>query len=207
MAMMKIQGKIAKAGAYPLKVNKTVNFKGVDKIFTHRHTIQMESGEWIGFGESHLDNFLVKDDDDKFQVLGEGSEVLIKYELNGEFRNAKKTNLVVLELVVGTKFQAPQSQQASQGQAQQPQSAPASKVAFVNPAEVGQCLNLAVEVMKLNAEDLLNDAKVTEAITWYKAVREKFNALYNLPPAKPKEKPVAKPAPAPTDVDNFDDDI
>lgn len=198
MALKKIQGKIAKAGAYPLKAPKTVKFGNEEKTFTHRHTIQMETGEWIGFGESDLADFVVKDDNDKWAVLGTGSEVLIKYEENGDFKNAKKANLVVLDLVVGEKFEG--SQQSSNN-------APSnnSKGDNVNPAEVGQCLNLAVEVLGLDGKQLLDDTEVTKAIAWYKAVREKFNSLYSgvESTGTPEKKPAKK---EPVVEDEYDDE-
>ena len=186
MALKKIQGKIAKAGAYPLKEEKTKVFNGKTKTFTHRHTIQMESGEWIGFGESHLEDFMVEDDDGKWKILGAGSEVLIKYEEKGDFKNAKKGGLTILDLVVGEKF----------GGGQKTDTQSTSTGGNVNPAEVGQCLNLAVEVLKLDGKELLDDSEVTKAIAWYKSVRAKFNDLYAGVEASGTEKrPAKKKAP------------
>ena len=56
-------------------------------------------------------------------------------------------------------------------------------------------MNLAVEVLKLDGKQLLDDSEVKKAIVWYKAVRVKFTALYNEEPeeVKPKTKPKAKP--------------
>jgi hypothetical protein len=171
---------------------------------THRASLKIVGEDkWYSYGTIKKPEINIKTNGE-WSKLQKGMQVEFMYDVNGDFCNIKKQSFSITNTECED---SPQPVVKQSQPAQQPQSAPASKGAFVNPAEVGQCLNLAVEVMKLNAEDLLNDAKVTEAITWYKAVREKFNALYNLPPAKPKEKPVAKPAPVPTDVDNFDDDI
>ena len=64
----------------------------------------------------------------------------------------------------------------------------------VNPAEVGQCLNLAVDVLGLDADGLLDPQQVTEAIKWYKEVRELFTELYPSVVAGGKPEPKAKKA-------------
>ena len=78
----------------------------------------------------------------------------------------------------------------------------------MNPAEVGQCLNLAAEVMKYSAEDLINPDKVVEAIQWYKRTRQLFSSLYPTVDVEEKlpEKKKAKPTKAP-EVQYDDDDI
>lgn len=176
MSLKKIQGTIAKAGAYPLKAPKTVTFNGKEKTLTHRHTIQMDTGEWIGFGESHLDSFLVKDDDDNFQVLGKGSEVLIKYTENGDFKNAKKGNLVVLDLVKGEKFEKsnPSVQQSGNSR----QSSPSSN-GFVNPAARGQAMNLAAEVLGYKESDFSDEQRILYAIKWYLTSAKDFEELWD----------------------------
>lgn len=203
MSLQKITGKIKKVGAYPLSAPKTVNFNGEEKTFTHRHALQMETGEWIGFGESHLDSFLVKDDDGNFQILGAGSEVLIKYTASGDYKNAKKSHLTVLDLVVGEKYsKAPKSQTPNKSSPSKP--APIGNKDFVNPAEVGQCLNLSVDVLGLDSKQLLDKDEVTKAIQWYKEVRGLFSDLYpKVEAAAPKEKKA--PAPEPVVEDEYDD--
>ena len=210
--MKKIQGKIAKAGAYPLRAPKTVKFGDENKTFTHRHTVQMETGEWIGFGESDMDAFKVKDDDGKWTILGAGSEVLIKYTESpcGSFKNAKKTNLTLLDLVAGEAYNAPaKAQQAPQthnaGQ-------PASKGSFVNPAARGQAMNLAAEVLGYKEADFSDAKKIVYAIKWYLTSAKDFESLWDtaekaiiagntvIPPSKPKPKKAA------VVEDNYDDD-
>ena len=46
-------------------------------------------------------SFDVQDDDGKWKALGEGSEVLIKYEQNGDWRNSNRSKMTVLEFVEG----------------------------------------------------------------------------------------------------------
>lgn len=207
MSLKKIQGKIAKAGAYPLKAPKTVTFNGQEKVFTHRHAIQMESGEWIGFGESHLDNFLVKDDEDNFKVLGAGSEVLIKYSESGDFKNAKKGNLVVLDLVAGEKFEKSTPVQNNQ----QSNTNSANKGNFVNPAARGQAMNLAAEVLGYKESDFSDAQKIVYAIKWYLNSVKDFEALWDTAEKEivagntpvPEEKPTKKKAPVVED--DYDD--
>jgi len=196
MALQKITGKIKKAGAYPLPAPKTLTFNGQSKEVTHRHTIQMETGEWVSFGESHLDAFMVKDDDDKWKVLGEGSEVLIKYTANGDYKNAKKANLTVLELVEGKKFEKTNSAPAQKKPSSQGDS-------FVNPAEIGQCMNLAAEVLGFSGGDMTNPDKAKEAIQWYKRSRQLFTSLYPSVGVEEAVKPQPKPEAA---TPQYDDD-
>jgi hypothetical protein len=70
-------------------------------------------------------------------------------------------------------------------------------------------LNLAADVLGLDAEALLDPTQVTAAIKWYKEVRELFTELYPSVVAtpKPKPEPVGKKAPEqPLTMDLSDDD-
>jgi hypothetical protein len=69
---------------------------------THKHGLKV-GDTWYDFGGSKMDAFCVKDDEGKWKQLGKGSEVLIKFEQNGNFNNSKKTWLTVLSLVEGDK--------------------------------------------------------------------------------------------------------
>jgi hypothetical protein len=143
-----------------------------------------------------------------YKQLQNGMEVEFMYVQNGDFKNIKKTSLAVIS-TEGAQASPPPSAPAQQ------QAAPAYKKPYVssnvNPAEVGQCLNLAVDVLGLNREELLDPTQVTEAIKWYKEVRELFTELYpTVEVSKPVvvEKPV-KVAKKPTEqppMDLSDDD-
>ena len=63
--------------------------------------------------------------------------------------------------------------------------------------------------MKLSAKDLLDPAKVKEAIHWYKSVRVLFTELYpNVSLEEAEEKPAPKKTPAKkaAPADEYEDD-
>lgn len=163
--------------------------------------------DWISWGGIKKEAINVKDGGDWVQ-LAKGMQVEFMYDQNGDFKNIKKASLSITDK---SNAQSPApSQQASKPQQQ------SSGGSFVNPAEVGQCLNLAAEVLKLSKDDLVNPAKVKEAIAWYKQVRETFSELYPSveagskpkPKAKSKATPVEDKPPFDEDLDmNYDDDL
>ena len=179
-----MKGIVEKAGAYPLKEPETYQFQGKNITNTHRLALKLQGDDvWFSFGNSSSDGFYVKDDDGKSVILGAGSEVQIAYQQNGKYRNAKKAGLLVLDLVQGEKFNAEKSNEGGSDGGSTVRSPsgggnPSSSGSFVNPAEVGQCLNLAVEVLGLDQHALLDDTEVRNAIAWYKEVREKFQDVY-----------------------------
>ena len=166
--------------------------------------VGMKFGEdWYSYGTIKKDQLDVKVGNDWVTVT-KGMEVEFMYKVNGDFSNIEKKSFSV------TNQEGAVAPRQAQQQAPQ-QQAPASKGSFVNPAEVGQCLNLAVECLGFSSADCTNPDKVVEAIQWYKRTRQLFSTLYptvdleeELPKAKPK--PKAKPAPAPVVEDNYDDD-
>lgn len=172
--------------------------------------VGMKFGEdWYSYGTIKKDQLDVKVGNDWVTVT-KGMEVEFMYKVNGDFSNIEKKSFSVTNQEGGVAPRQAQ-QQAPQQQGQQ-QQAPASKGSFVNPAEVGQCLNLAVECLGFSSADCTNPDKVVEAIQWYKRTRQLFSSLYptvdleeELPPP-PKPKPKAKPAPAPVVEDSYDDD-
>jgi hypothetical protein len=143
---------------------------------------------------------------ENYKQLQNGMEVEFMYKQNGDFKNISKTTLSVLS-TDGAQAAPPPSAPAQQQAA--PAYKPQAKGSFVNPAEVGQCLNLAVDVLGLDAEALLDPAQVTIAIKWYKEVRELFTELYPsvvLGAAPTKLEPKAKKAVEQPPMDLSDDD-
>lgn len=167
--------------------------------------VGMKFGEdWYSYGTIKKDQLDVKVGNDWVTVT-KGMEVEFMYKVNGDFKNVEKKSFTVTNQEGGVAPRPAQQQAPQQGQQQ------ASKGSFVNPAEVGQCLNLAVECLGFSSADCTNPDKVVEAIQWYKRTRQLFSTLYptvdleeELPKAKPK--PKAKPAPAPVVEDSYDDD-
>ena len=166
--------------------------------------VGMKFGEdWYSYGTIKKDQLDVKVGNDWITVT-KGMEVEFMYKVNGDFKNVEKKSFTVTNQEGGVATRQ-DTQQAPQGQQ-------ASKGSYVNAAEIGQCLNLAVEVLKLDSKQLLDDEEVTKAIAWYKATREKFHELYvgveaSATDSKPKPKPKPKPAPAPVVEDSYDDDL
>ena len=169
------------------------------------HRCSIKIGEdWVSWGTTKKPEISYKEGEN-YKTLQKGMEVEFMYKQNGDFKNISKTTLSVLS-TEGAQAAAPSAPA-------QPQAAPAykpqAKGSFVNPAEVGQCLNLAADVLGLDAEGLLDPAQVTEAIKWYKEVRELFTELYpsvvvgkELPKPEPKAKKVQEHMP----MDLSDDD-
>jgi hypothetical protein len=175
--------------------------------FGNLHRCSIKLGEdWVSWGTTKKPEISYKEGDD-YKTLQKGMEVEFMYKQNGDFKNISKTSLAVIS-TEGAQAAAPSAP------AQQ-QAAPAYKKPYVssnvNPAEVGQCLNLAADVLGLDAEALLDTTQVTAAIKWYKEVRELFTELYpTVEVGKPvvKEKPVkeAKKAAEQPPMDLSDDD-
>jgi hypothetical protein len=169
--------------------------------FGNLHRCSIKIGEdWISWGTTKKPEISYKEGEN-YKTLQKGMEVEFMYKQNGDFKNISKTSLSVLNTEGAQAAQAPQPQQQAPAY-----KAPQAKGSFVNPAEVGQCLNLAADVLGLDAEALLDTTQVTVAIKWYKEVRELFTELYpsvvaGKAPVKEVPKAVEKPV-----VDLSDDD-
>jgi hypothetical protein len=160
--------------------------------FGNLHRCSIKVGEdWVSWGTTKKPEISYKEGEN-YKSLQKGMEVEFMYVQNGDFKNIKKTSLTVLSTdgaIADTRPSAPAQQQAAPAY-----KAPQAKGSFVNPAEVGQCLNLAADVLGLDAEALLDPTQVTEAIKWYKEVRELFTELYPSVVAGAKLEPKAKKA-------------
>jgi hypothetical protein len=165
--------------------------------------VGMKFGEdWYSYGTIKKDQLDVKVGNDWVTVT-KGMEVEFMYKVNGDFKNVEKKSFTVTNQEGGVATR-PTQQQAPQQSANNAQ----SKGSFVNPAEVGQCLNLAVECLGFSSADCTNPDKIVEAIQWYKRTRQLFSSLYPSVDSEelPEPKPKAKPAPAPVVEDSYDDD-
>jgi hypothetical protein len=157
--------------------------------FGNLHRCSIKVGEdWVSWGTTKKPEISYKEGD-SYKTLQKGMEVEFMYKQNGDFKNISKTSLAVLS-TEGAQAAPPPSAPAPQQAA--PAYKPQAKGNFVNPAEVGQCLNLAADVLGLDAEALLDPSQVTEAIKWYKEVRELFTELYPSVVAGVKPEPKAK---------------
>jgi hypothetical protein len=95
--MATIRGKVTKVFSQALaKPDKYEN--------THKHALQLDGKEvWYNFNNNKHDSFIVEEEG-KWQVLGVGSEVKFTYEDNGDFKNANKKSLVIIDFVKGEKY-------------------------------------------------------------------------------------------------------
>jgi hypothetical protein len=158
--------------------------------FGNLHRCSLKLGEdWVSWGTTKKPEISYKEGE-SYKTLQKGMEVEFMYKQNGDFKNISKTSLAVIS-TEGAQAATPPSAPAQQQAA--PAYKPQAKGSFVNMAEVGQCLNLSVDVLGLDAEALLDTTQVTEAIKWYKEVRELFTELY---PSVEVSKPVVKEKPA-----------
>jgi hypothetical protein len=186
-------------------INGTVEFLSIKERAkpdnyenTHRASIKI-GDSWYSYGTIKKDKVNIKTGD-SWTELQKGMEVEFMYDQNGDFANIKKKTFSITDASTAV-ASAPVQQSSVQGQGTQA----GNKTSFVNPAEIGQCLNLAVDVLGLNGEELLDDAEVKKAIAWYKAVRIKFNTLYNdVEDTKPEPK---TKKPTPVVEDGYDDEV
>ena len=121
--------------------------------------VGMKFGEdWYSYGTIKKDQLDVKVGQEWVTVM-KGMEVEFMYKENTAqdgtvFKNVEKKTFTITNQEGGV---APRpSQQAPQ----QSSGATVSKGGYVNAAEIGQCLNLAVEVLKLDSKQLLDERKL-----------------------------------------------
>jgi hypothetical protein len=157
--------------------------------------------DWYSYGTIKKDQLDVKVGNDWVTVT-KGMEVEFMYKVNGDFKNVEKKSFTVTnqEGGVATRQDTQQAPQQSANNAQ-------SKGSFVNPATVGACLNLAIEVLGYTKKDFEDEGKLIAAIKWHKTTFDKMLALY--PTVEVGEEEVVKPTkkkPAPVVEDGYDDD-
>jgi len=81
---------------------KRVFFKKLDAADQYgnefRSSLQLDDAEgtWVGFGGSKKDKFTIKEGKGYYDVQ-EGDTIFLKYEDNGKYKNAKKSDLTVIE--------------------------------------------------------------------------------------------------------------
>ena len=187
-------------------INGTVQFLSIKEMAkpdnyenTHRASIKI-GDKWYSYGTIKKDKVNIKTGD-SWTELAKGMEVEFMYDQNGDFANIKKKTFSITD-ASGAEPPAPVQQSSVQGQGTQG----GSKNSFVNPAEIGQCMNLAAHIGGYTTHDMLNPEKVCEAIQWYKRSRQMFTSLYegvDMEKTLPKESKPQKEAPEP---ENYDDD-
>ena len=158
--------------------------------------------DWISYGTLKKDSINVKMGNDWVQVA-KGMEVEFMYKQNGDFKNIDKKSFSITDATSSAPPQ--QSYQAPQ----QSSGATVSRGSSVNPATVGACLNLAIEVLGYTKKDFDDEEKLIAAIRWHKGTFDRMLALYptvEVQVAEEKPKPVAKKKPVVVEEDMYDDD-
>lgn len=135
---------------------------------THRYSIMVDKN-WYSCGSGKSERLNVKDAEGNYQTLSKGDKVEFKYTENGQWKNIDMKTFSLLEIGGST---------SEENKSVKPVQTVQKIGEFVNPAEVGQCINLAGSVLGFTEQDFTNDAKIKNAIAWYKSVRERFSNLY-----------------------------
>lgn len=152
--------------------------------YGNSHRANIKVGEdWFSYGALKKPQIDIKSGGE-WHELQKGMEVEFMYDVNGDFKNIKRQSFTI----TNTESAAP-APKPKTGGTQVPKNDN-----FVNPAEIGQCMNLAAEVLKFSGDDMLNPDKAVEAIQWYKRSRQLFTSMYptvdtedNKPPFKTQE--------------------
>ena len=175
-------------------IEGTVDFVSVKELpqpdqygNTHRSSIKIGE-DWFSTGSVKKPELTVKHNGG-WSAVTKGAKVEFRYTENGNFKNVKRSDIAILEMGQAPQAQAPKAQAPSQGSSQQYSS--------VNPAEIGQCMNLAVQTLGYTAEQMVDPDSAVKAIQHYKRSRQLFTSLYagvDLEESNPKapEKPKAK---------------
>lgn len=172
---------------------------------THRSSIKI-GDDWFSTGSVKKPELTVKHNGG-WEAVTKGAKVEFRYTENGNFKNVKRADIAILEM---GQPQAPKPQsQGSSGSSAPAQGSSQQYNSSVNPAEIGQCMNLAAQTLGFTGEQMLDPDSAVKAIQWYKRSRQLFTSLYagvDLEESEPKapEKPKAQ-AEAPPFSD--DDDI
>lgn len=129
---------------------------------THRMSILL-NGDWYSVGATKGGTYINKD----VKELTKNSVVNFKYEQNGDFKNIKKPTFEVTQKGESTPPAARTN--VAQGSAS----------SGVNPAAVGQCLNIGLELGILNKDNLFDPNAQREAIITYKKVKDELTNLWD----------------------------
>lgn len=157
--------------------------------FGNEYRASVKVGEdWFSYGSLKKDKINVKVGDSWKQVE-KGQEVEFMYTVSGDFKNVTKKSFSILG--------EPKQSTAK------PQAAPKSGAPkqFVNPAQRGQAMNLAAEVLGYKQADFASEKKVIEAIQWYVTACDVFEDLWEKAVAGLQEEGQEDDAPFDTDDD------
>ena len=189
--MKKVTGKVEAVSTKPLdQEDKYGN--------THRASIKLDDGNWYSMGSLKSNVLTVQDDNKKWQPLGVGSEVLIKYEENGNFRNSSRGQMTILDLVVGERESSSKPAPAQSTST----SKPSTTYGGTNWAEkdagiqAGHAVNGAIQILKENLNGNLNGDKVLQVAREIHAITRQLQKEILDPPSVPDPPSPGPPSPA-----------
>ena len=158
---------------------------------THRMSVKI-GDDWFSFGSTKGSSYVNKN----VTNLSKGDVVELMYDQNGDFKNVKRATVQVTS-------SAPKQGSSSSGTGQAGKQQ-GSTYSGVNPAEVGQCLNLAVQLGVAKSYDELSKPSVmATAITLYKNVKKQYTDNWD----KAEATKATAEAPENTGPTDLDDDI
>jgi hypothetical protein len=149
--------------------------------------------DWYSHGTIKQEKIGIKDGQG-WHDLAKGDTIEFMYDQNGDFKNVKKATVSITEKGAGASQNTPQSTPA-------PTKAAGGGKPFVNAAEVGQCMNLAVQLGMVKDYKGFTDEAIRACITEYKSLRQRFHDMYLEEP----KKPAPKKAPVNAPVDDEED--
>lgn len=132
--------------------------------FENTHRVSIKVGEdWFSLGASKGGSYANKN----VTEINKGDTLEFMYDVNGDFKNIKRATVSLV---------SKGSPSSNTGQARTQQGSNfSSSYSSVNPAEVGQCLNLAVQLgVAKNYDELSNPSTMATAISLYKAVKKQY---------------------------------
>lgn len=162
---------------------------------TFRHAVFLKNVDGsFGFGSSKSQDLYLKSAGE----LRVGDTIEFMFDENGKYKNVKRGS-VQKTSAAEDKGQGSKGTGKATAQGSAPQS-----FGGPNPAAVGQCLNIALELGILNAKNLDDPNAQREAIITYKRVKDQLTALWDAADKEPQ--PFVQENENETQ-DNFDDDI
>lgn len=172
-----------------VSVRPIPNPSSIDAEYNYTHRYSFKIGEeWFSAGSVKSGNKVLVTKDG-LPGIGPGAEVEFTYTKNGDFNNVKRSNISVVK--ASTLQETPQSEAKAAPKYQD----------SINPARIGQAINLAVETGMVKDLSELNDPatalRVAKALDdAHKAVAEAYKTLQGKPkapqPPQVKNKPTPK---------------
>ena len=177
----------------PFKDSHTGEMKTITS--THSRTMKIND-QWVGLGD-----YSPKFDESGSTwtsngTLQAGTEVVVNYtESTGKNGTVYKNTKLSKVMITGGKTDPVP-------RADQPQSSGGASSSYsgkANPAEVGQAINLAAQVLGYTQADFSDASKISSAVAWYKSTKEVWTKAFDgeaqAPAQAPKPAPVAEPEP------------